>query len=183
MQEKMKVYKGRPESCEGRLEKEIRSYDLLDSLGIEYYRIDHEAAATIEACKEAEALLGAEICKNLFLTPANKSKFFLYLVTGDKKFRTGPVSRQAGSSRLSFASEDYLGELLGLTPGSVTVLGLMNDSENRVGLLIDEDVLKLEYIGFHPCINTSTLKIKTKDLTEKLLPALHHSFTIIKNEV
>lgn len=183
MQEKMKIYKGRPKDCTGRLPKEIRSYDLLDSLGIEYIRIDHDPTATIDACKDVEALLGTEICKNLFLTPANKSKFFLYFVDGHKKFKTGPVSRQAGSSRLSFATEDYLKELLDLTPGSVTILGLMNDSENKVQLLIDEDVLSLEYVGMHPCINTSSIRIKTADLVEKLLPALHHEFITIKSEV
>ncbi|MCD8090393.1 MAG: prolyl-tRNA synthetase associated domain-containing protein [Clostridiales bacterium] len=177
----MKIYRGRPENPEGRLEKEIKSYDLLDSLGIDYIRVDHEPTATIEACLEVEKLLETKICKNLFLTTANKSQFYLYFVEGDKKFKTAYVSKQAGCSRLSFAGEEYLSELLNLTPGSVTVLGLMYDSENRVRLLIDEDILKQEYVGMHPCINTSSIRIKTKDLTEKLLPAMGHDYIIIKS--
>ncbi len=177
----MKIYRGRPENTEGRLQKEIRSYDLLDSLGIDYIRIDHLPTATIESCLEVEKLLETKICKNLFLTTANKSSFYLYFTEGDKKFRTAYVSKQAGCSRLSFASEDYLEEFLDLTPGSVTVLGLMNDRENRVRLLLDEDVLKLEYVGMHPCINTSSIRIKTEDLLEKLLPAMGHEYTLIKS--
>lgn len=137
---------------------------------------------TIESCLEVEKLLETKICKNLFLTTANKSKFFLYFMQGSKKFRTAQVSKQAGVSRLSFASAEYLLELLDLTPGSVTVMGLMNDKENRVRLLIDEDVLKQEYIGLHPNINTSSIRIRTKDLTEKLLPAIGHDYMVIKQE-
>ncbi|MCD7777375.1 MAG: prolyl-tRNA synthetase associated domain-containing protein [Clostridiales bacterium] len=177
----MKIYKGRPENTEGRLQKEIKAYDLLDSLDIEYIRIDHQPTATIEACLEVEKLLGTKICKNLFLTTANKAHFYLYFVQGDKKFKTAYVSKQAGCSRLSFAGEDYLEKFLDLTPGSVTVLGLMNDKENNVNLLIDEDVLKEEYVGMHPCINTSSIRIKTKDLTEKLLPSMGHNYTLIKS--
>lgn len=182
MNEKMKIYKGRPLSDEGRLPKEIRAYDLLDSLGIEYIRIDHEPTATIEACLDVEKLLGTKICKNLFLTTANKQHFYLFFLEGDKKFRTAYVSKQAGTSRLSFASEDYLKELLDLTPGSVTVLGLMNDKDNKVQLLIDEDILKQEYVGMHPCINTTSIRLKTKDMTEKLLPAIDHDYIIIRSE-
>ncbi|MCD7904753.1 MAG: prolyl-tRNA synthetase associated domain-containing protein [Clostridiales bacterium] len=176
----MTVYRGRPENTEGRLLKEIKAYNLLDSLGIDYVRIDHQPTATIEACFEVEKLLGTKICKNLFLTTANKTHFYLYFVQGDKKFKTAYVSKQAGCSRLSFAAEDYLEKFLDLTPGSVTVLGLMNDRENNVRLLIDEDILKQEYVGMHPCINTSSIKLKTEDLIKKLLPAMGHDYTVIK---
>ena len=165
---------GRPEDISGRLPKEVRVYDFLDNLGISYYRIDHDPAMKMEACAEIDKALGATICKNLFLCPRTKKNFYLLMMCGDKHFETRPVSDQAGSSRLGFASEEYLLEFLDITPGSVSVMGLMNDKENRVQLLMDEDILKGEYFGCHPCINTTSLRIKTKDLIEKILPAMGH---------
>ena len=170
---------GRPEDISGRLPKEVRTYDLLDSLGVSYYRIDHDPARKMEACAEIDKALGATICKNLFLCPRTKKNFYLLMMCADKHFETRPVSDQVGSSRLGFASEEYLEEFLDITPGSVSVLGLMNDKENRVKLLMDEDILKGEYFGCHPCINTTSLRIKTKDLIEKILPAVGHEPTLV----
>ena len=166
---------GRPEDVSGRLPKEVRVYDLLDSLGVSYYRIDHDPAMKMEACAEIDKALGATICKNLFLCPRTKNSFYLLMMCADKHFATRPVSDQVGSSRLGFADEEMLCELLDLTPGSVSVMGLMNDKENRVKLLMDEDILKGEYFGCHPCINTTSLRIKTSDLIEKILPAMGHA--------
>ena len=70
-------------------------------------------------------------------------------------------------------------EFLEITPGSLSVLGLMNDREMRVRLLIDEEVLTGEFIGVHPCINTSSLRIRTADLMEKLIPAMGHAPTMV----
>ena len=176
----MELYKGRPESTQGRLEKEIRVYDLLDSLHIEYERTDHEKADTMEACNEIDAVLQVIICKNLFLCNRQKTKFYLLMMPGDKPFRTKDLSAQIGSSRLSFAKPEYMEEFLDITPGSVSVMGLMNDKERRVQLLIDEDVLGGEYIGCHPCINTSSIRLKTKDLVEKVIPAMNHPFMKVK---
>ncbi len=175
----MIIEKGRPASVEGRLKKEIKSYDLLDSLGIEYERADHDAAMTMEACLEIDAALGAKTCKNLFLTNRQQTAFYLLLIPGDKPFKTKDISAQIGSSRLSFGSHELMEELLDITPGSLTVLGLMNDLDRDVTLLIDEDVLKAEFFGCHPCINTSTVKFKTQDLLEKLIPALKHRPTMV----
>ncbi len=175
----MIIEKGRPASGEGRLKKEIKSYDLLDSLGIEYERADHEAAMTMEACEEVDKALGVKICKNLFLTNRQQTAFYLLLIPGDKPFKTKDISSQIGSSRLSFGSHELMEELLDITPGSLTVLGLMNDIDKDVTLLIDEDVLGEEYFGCHPCINTSSLKFKTSDLTEKLIPSLGHRPTMV----
>ena len=174
------LYKGRPLDTTGRLDKELRTYDLLDSLGIEYTRVDHDVTATIEDCIEVEKLLGINICKNLFLCTANKSSFYLLMMPGEKPFKTKELSKQIGSSRLSFASPEYMEKYLDITPGSVSILGLMNDTEKKVQLLIDEDVLRDEYIGCHPCINTSSLKIKTEDIMKKFLPAVGH-FAITVN--
>lgn len=170
---------GRPKSCEGRQDREIRVYDLLDSLGVSYERIDHEPAMTMEACEEIDATLDATICKNLFLCNRQATDFYLLMIPGDKQFKTKDISAQIGSSRLSFASAENMEALLDLTPGSVSVMGLMNDREGRVRLLIDGDVLKGEYVGCHPCINTSSLRLRTEDLTGKILPAMGHVPTIV----
>lgn len=170
----MILEKGRPKNEKERLEKEIRVYDLLDSLDIEYERIDHAPAMTMEICQEIDRVLGAMICKNLFLCNRQQTNFYLLMMPADKPFKTKDLSTQIGSSRLSFASAEHMEELLDVTPGSVSIMGLMNDSENKVKLLIDEDVLKDEFIGFHPCINTSSLKIKMTDMTQKIIPSLSH---------
>ena len=172
---------GRPKDVTGRLEKEIRVYDLLDRLGIEYQRVDHEEVNTMEACAAIDELLEpAVICKNLFLTNSAKTEYYLLMLCADKKFRTAEVSKQIGASRLSFADSDKMLEFLDITPGSVSVMGLMNDRDNRVRLLVDEDVLKGEYVGCHPCVNTSSLKIKTADVFGKYLDAVHHTATTVK---
>ena len=174
----VKVFSGRP--ADERIPKEERCYALLDSLGIEYMRADHDYADTIEACHEVEKLLGCEICKNLLLTNRQMTDIYLLLMPGDKPFKTKILSKQIGSARLSFASAEQMLENLDITPGSVSVLGLMNDRENKVRLLIDRELMEQEYIGCHPCINSSTLKIKTVDIIQKLLPAMHHEASIVE---
>lgn len=171
------LQKGRPEDVGGRLDKEIRTYDLLDSLQIAYERVDHEAAETMEACEEIDKVLyPATICKNLFLCNAQKTKFYLLMITGEKKFKTKEISHQIGSARLSFAPAEYMEQYLDITPGSVSVLGLMNDKEQKVQLLVDKDVIKGEYLGCHPCINTSSLRVRTNDIFDKFLKATEHDY-------
>lgn len=170
----MKLVNGRPADCTGRLPKEIRCYDLLDRLGVSYQRIDHEAAMTMEACAAIDAVLDATICKNLLLCNRQCTAFYLLMLPGGKVFKTSVLSKQIGSSRLSFAPAEYMEKYLDITPGSVSVLGLMNDTEHHVQLLMDGDVLKGEYFGCHPCINTSSLRLATRDLVEKILPAMNH---------
>lgn len=176
----MELVNGRPTDTQGRLDKEIRVYDFLDSLGVSYQRIDHEAAMTMEACEEIDRTLEATICKNLLLCNRQETQFYLLMLPGDKVFKTKNLSAQIGSSRLSFAKAEYMEKYLDITPGSLSVLGLMNDKDRMVRLLIDEDVLTGEYIGCHPCINTSSLRLKTKDLVEKIIPAMEHEPTIVK---
>ena len=176
----LKLEKGRPADCAGRLEKEVRTYDFLDKLNIEYERIDHEAAMTMEECADVDEALGAMICKNLFLCNRQETAFYLLMIPDTKVFHTKDLSAQIGAARLSFAKPEYMEKFLDITPGSVSVLGLMNDTENHVQLLIDEDVLNSEYVGCHPCINTSSLRLRTKDLVETILPAIHHEFVRVK---
>lgn len=175
----MELVQGRPADCFGRLDKEIRCYDLLDTLNVPYQRIDHEAAMTMEACEEIDRVLDATICKNLMLCNRQKTEFYLLLIPGDKHFKTSVLSHQIGSSRLSFADAEHMLEYLDITPGSVSVLGLMNDKDNHVQLLIDEDILKGEYFGCHPCINTSSLRLATVDLVQKIIPAMGHEPRIV----
>jgi Ala-tRNA(Pro) deacylase len=178
--------KGRPEDTAGRLPKEVRCYDLLDSLGIEYYRVDHrsEPADTMEACDRIDAILNAVIVKNLFLCNRQQTKYYLLMMPGEKVFKTRELSHQIGSARLSFGTPERMEEYLDITPGSVSVLGLMNDTDNHVQLLIDRDILSGEYFGLHPCINTSSMKMKIDDLLHVFLPAVHHEpiFVELKGE-
>ena len=175
----MELVTGRPADCTGRLEKEIRCYDLLDRLNVPYQRIDHEAANTMEACVEIDKALNATICKNLLLCNRQCTAFYLLMIPGDKHFKTSVLSKEIGSSRLSFASPEYMEKFLDITPGSVSVLGLMNDTEHHVELLMDEDILKGAFFGCHPCINTSSLRLSTKDLMEKIIPAMGHTPRIV----
>ncbi len=170
----MELYHGSPESLSGRSEREARAYRFLDDCGIEFVRTDHPdtPATTMEVCAEVDAVLGVHICKNLFLCNRQKTNYYLLIMPGDKPFKTKELSKQMGISRLSFADEQAMAELLDVRPGSVSVLGLMNDHDRRVQLVIDEDVLKEEQFGCHPCENTSSIRFKTADLTEKILPAL-----------
>ncbi|WP_394522716.1 prolyl-tRNA synthetase associated domain-containing protein [Lacrimispora sp. JR3] len=173
------IYNGRPSDLTGRLDKEIRAYDRLDRLGIHYQRLDHSALPTIESCREVDILLQTEVCKNLFLCNAQRTDFYLLLLPGAKKFRTAVLSKQIGSARLTFAEPEFMEKFLDITPGSVSVMGLMNDKDHRVRLLIDREVLSQEYFACHPCINTSSLKFKTSDLLNKFLPAIDHDFTLV----
>ena len=175
----MELHHGRPADCSGRLEKEIRVYNYLDSLGVSYDRIDHEPAMTMEACAAVDEALGATICKNLLLCNRQKTSFYLLMLPGDKIFKTSVLSKEIGSSRLSFAEGEFMERFLDITPGSLSVLGLMNDKEHNVALLIDEDLLSGMYIGCHPCINTSSLRLKTRDLMEVILPAMERTPQIV----
>jgi len=173
------LYNGRPTDLSGRLEKEIRVYDLLDSLGIEYIRADHDPADTIENCEVVEKIIGVDICKNLFLCNRQMTKFYMLMMPGKKPFKTKDISQQIGSSRLSFAPAEKMLEYLDITPGSVSIMGLANDINCEVKLLIDRDIAESEYVRCHPCINTSTLKIKTEDIIKKYLPFVKHEPLIV----
>ena len=170
----MKLEQGRPADWTQRLAKDQRVYDLLDGLGVAYDRIDHAAAMTMEDCLAVDQALGATICKNLLLCNRQCSKFYLLMLPGEKPFKTSVFSKLIGSSRLSFAAPEHMERLLDITPGSLSVLGLMNDHGGEVELWVDEDVLKGACIGCHPCINTSSLRIGTRDLVERVIPAMGH---------
>lgn len=175
----LELKNGRPVDFDSRVEVEKAVYNLLDSLSIEYQRLDHEPAHTMEICQQIDKSLGALICKNLFLTNRQQTDFYLLMMPAQKVFKTKFLSKALGVSRLSFAEGEIMEKLIGTAPGSASVLGLMNDKEGRVRLVIDEEVLNEEYFGCHPCVNTSSLKLLTKDLTDKILPNINHSFTVV----
>ena len=175
----MELYRGRPQSSEGRLAKEMRVYDLLDRLGIQYERTDHIAAMTMEDCQEIDRILNVVICKNLFLCNRRKTKFYLLMMPGDKVFKTKDLSHAIGSSRLSFADPSDMEAYLDITPGAVSVMGLMNDTENHVQLIMDKPVVESALLGCHPCVNTSSLRMKTCDVMEKFLPAVGHEAIVV----
>jgi len=180
----MELFKGRPADLSDRSEKEIRVYDFLDSLGIEYFRLDHAPAfgSEEELCREIEESLGARICKNLFLANRQRTKFYMLMIPDHKVFRSSDISKQAGSSRLHFAESEYMEELIDCSSGSASVMGLMNDTEYRVQLLVDDDVLNSEYVGCHPCINTSSLRIRSGDIFDKFVKATGHDFITVHAE-
>ena len=175
-------YSGRPADCASRLPKEQRCYDLLDRLGIEYFRVDHAPAMTMDACEEIDEALGISVCKNLFLCNRQKTLFYLLILPGDKVFRTKQLSEQIGSARLSFADAEHMEKYLDITPGSVSVMGLMNDKTNAVRLLVDEDLLREEYLGCHPCVNTSSLRLKTENVFGAFLKSVGHGMTAVRLE-
>ena len=175
----MTIETGRPADCSGRLEKECAVYDLLEQLDIPFTRADHPAAFTMEECEAVSQALHTPICKNLFLCNRQKTAFYLLLLPASKPFRTKEITAQLGCARLSFAGEEQLASLLHLTPGSATIFGLQYDTENRVHLVVDRDLLDEAYFGCHPCINTSTIRLKTSDVFDRLTHALHHDYTLV----
>ena len=171
------IYKVRKPDCS---EKETVCYDTLERLGIAYERVSHEHIGTIEGCEEIRQVLGVKICKNLFLCNAQKTDFYLVMMPGEKPFKTKLLSPQLGCSRLSFAPPEFMEKFLNCTPGSASVLGLLFDETLRVRLVIDRDLLEEAFIGCHPCDNSSSLKIKTEDIIEKLLPHSNHTPTFVE---
>ena len=155
----MELYHGSPDNMEGRQDREIRSYKLLDELGVDFVRTDHfdEPATTMEACEKIDAILNVKICKNLLLCNRQKTNFYLLIMPGDKPFK-----------------------YLKLLPGSVSVLGLMNDHGHKVRLLIDEDLLEEAQFGCHPCVNTSSIRFSTRDLFDRVLPAMGVTYTTVQ---
>lgn len=173
-------FHGRPENCEGRCQQELATYDLLDGLGVEYEYTDHPPADTMEVCQQRAAALDVRICKNLFLCNRQETVFYLLAMPADKVFKTSIVSKQLGVARLHFADEGNMTRLLNLHPGSVSVMGLMYDREGSVRLLMDRDLVKQEDFACHPCVNTSSVKFKTAELFDKVLPALDHEPTFLE---
>lgn len=155
-------------------------YTLLEQLNIPFRKMEHAAASGMEDLAAVERQLRhtdakEAFCKNLFLCNRQKTVFYLLLIREDKRFRTSVVSKLIGASRLSFGDEENLYQLLGVHPGAITPLGLAFDTEHQVRLLMDRELLSLEEIYVHPCVNTATVALKTRDLLEKFFPFTGHT--------
>lgn len=176
----MIIYTTTPTNLSARTEMEQRSFALLEELNISYTYVDHEPALTMEDCAKIDKVLGVKMCKNLVLCNRQKTDYYLLLMPGNKVFKTKELSSQINSARLSFASGEAMEELLGVLPGSASVLGLIKDTEGKVRLLIDKDLLNEEYFGCHPCKNTSSIRFTTEDLLSKILPHLGHEYITVE---
>ncbi len=174
------ISSGRPTDAECRTARELAAYDFLDSLGLHYTRADHAPAETMAACEEIDEKMGLRMCKNLFLCNRQKTDFYLLLMPGDKPFATKELSSQLGVARLSFGSAEDMEARIGISPGAVSVLGLINDPDCEVRLLIDRDLLERERFGCHPLVNTSSLGFTTRELLEVVIPALGHTPTFVE---
>lgn len=181
----MEIFDGQPNNLTNRSEAEVNVYSLLNKLGIQYQALCHEAAHTMEQCAEVEKVLGAPICKNLFLCNRQQTQFYLVMLPGDKVFKTKQITSQLGCARLSFAGEEHMVNLLHIHPGAVSPMGLMNDTEKKVMLVIDKDLFNNDIFGCHPCVNTASLKLSLKELVEIFLPAVGHEHRVVElvNEV
>lgn len=175
----MQLIKGRPANYKNRLEKEQKIYELLDKLEIEYFYVDHEPFMTMEDSRVVDDLLESTVCKNIFLCDKKRKNFFLLMMPGYKRLDTKDLSKKLECSSLSFAKEEKLLEFLNSTSGSVSMLGLMNDINKNVQLAIDNEILYGEYIGLHPCINTTSLKIRIDQLLNVFLKEIEHDYIVV----
>ena len=176
MEKDYQLFTGRPQNAEC-IPMEEKVYDFLDNLGIDYKTLKHPAAFTIEECNKVRDKVNAPVFKNLFLTNKQQTNFYLLVMPGEKVFKTKYLSAQINSARLSFANEDFMKQYLGVTPGSVTPLGLINDKDKTVKVLFDRDVLAYDEFACHPCINSATVILRLKDMSDKVVPATGHDIT------
>lgn len=177
MNTEIKLYNGRPVDEIARTEAETDVYDFLDCVGVDYATLTHPAAFTMEECEAVREAIGAPVFKNLFLTNKQQTLFFLLMIPADKPFKTKYLSSQLGCARLSFASAEAMNDLLHISPGAVSPMGLIHDKEHRVQLIVDKDLESIERYACHPCVNTSSVALSLSDLLDKVIPATGHSFT------
>ncbi len=170
------IYSSRPD--EKRSVEEEAVYDVLSALEIPFERVDW--LPEDEGSENVYQALGIMRLKNLLLCNAQKTKFYLLVMPASVPFKSNVLSKQLGTPRFSFAPEENLRELLHVKPGSASILGLHNDKDRVVNLCIDERVLEQEYYGCHPCVNTTSLKIKTDDILNKFLVHTGHYYTIVR---
>lgn len=166
-----------PENITNATEKKV--FALLDKLKIPYECVTNDVVETMEECKEVDEALGTEIRKSIFLCNKKKTSFFLIVMPAEKSLDTATLSNKIGVPHLSFASAEYMEQHLGALPGSASVMGLINDEDDYVQLIIDKEVADEEWFGCNPGINTAHLKMKTTDLINKFLPKINHRAKIM----
>lgn len=134
----------------------------------------------MEECKEVDQALQTEIRKSIFLCNQKKTSFFLVVLPADKQLDTATLGKKIGVSKLSFAPEADMEKYLGQKPGAASVMGLVNDEDEYVQLIVDKEVADEEWFGCNPGINTAHLKMKTEDLLKKFLPKIYHKAKIVE---
>jgi Ala-tRNA(Pro) deacylase len=138
-------------------------YDRLNALGISFTRHEHPPVPTVEEAETHWAGIDATHCKNLFLRNQKGNRHYLLIVPHAKRVDLRAVAEQIGDGKLSFASPERLKSHLGLTPGSVSPFGLINDRDHVVRVFLDRDLKSAARVSFHPNINTVTLTIAAAD--------------------
>ena len=146
---------------------------------IEYVLHEHEAVFTTEEAKAHAGDIPGLACKNLLLRNRKKTRYFLLVLPADKPTNIKEFAGRVGAKNLSFASADALMEKLGLTPGSVSPFGLINDTAGSVELFVDQEVMDAAIVTFHPNINTATLEL-TKQMFRKYLEVLGCGYSVLK---
>ena len=172
------IYTTAPEEYKTSLQKE--TYKYLEMLGISFERVDTDVVITMEDCERVEEKLEMKMVKTLFLCNRQKTLFFLFITAGDKAFKSKEFSQAVKTSRISFAPEELMDEMLGTKIGAATVFSAITDLDRDLQIVIDKDVADEEYYGCSDGTTTCYLKIKTDDIINKLLPETKHKPTIIE---
>lgn len=159
---------------------ETKVYETLSKLSIPFELVDNDSVESMEECIEISEKLGAEIRKTIFLCNRKKTSFYMVILPANKSFNTKEHCKKMDVSRLSFASGDLMMQHLDVAPGTATIMSLINDPDEKVELFIDKEIANSEFFACNPGANTTHLKIKTKDLLNKLLPKIDHPATIIE---
>ena len=154
-------------------------YETFSALGIKYGRVDTDPGLTMEDCRHIDAKIGVRIVKTIFLCNRQQTEFYLYVTTDDKPFVTREFCGSLGIPRVSFASAEKLWELTGVRVGATTILSAILPQAAGVHLVMDRSVAEGEWFACTDGTATCFVKIRTKDLLERYLPASGHDLTWI----
>ncbi len=172
------IFTTSPKEYKNKLQEKV--YRTLDELSISYERVETDEAITMEDCIEIDKKLNMKMVKTLFLCNRQETNFYLYITTGDKKFNSKKFSQELEISRVSFAKEEKMNEMLGTKIGAATIFSSLIDNDFKVQIVIDKDVLNEKYYGCSDGTTTGYMKIKTDDIINKVLPYSKHKEIIIE---
>src|SRR3989344_166488 len=157
------------------MKEKIKNY--LKEHKIEYIVHEHQAVFTVEESKKIKTKIQGGICKNLFLKERKERKYYLVVLPGEKRLNIKELRDKIQAKDLTFASSEELKEILNLTPGSVSILGLINDKEHEAELIIDKEINEAKKLNFHPNINTESIELN-KENFHKLLKTFNNKISI-----
>lgn len=166
-----------PEEKRGELENKV--YEVLGKLNIAFERVDNDPVEAMDECKEISEKLGAEIRKSIVLCNRKKTVFYLVILPADKSFDTKVFCEKLGCSRVSFASGESMESKLGISPGSATIMSVLNDQEYGVQVVVDKAVAEEEWFACNPGANTTHIKIRTEKLLNVFLPYTKHRAMVV----